>query len=169
MRKIYSGAVTWFERCVRPTIHSHNISNLHDASQTHTHAHAPNCWMARSALHGSSKVMWTRLLRFCTRLSACREMPELAASEMMAISWEGRERALVQAFRMALGVCSMSVGQRSSPSLRSWSALSLWCWRGRWTGPAPLWSHIERCCQDAALHVPYGPSSTHTHTDIFIF
>lgn len=44
----------------------------------------PNCWMARSALHGSSKVMWTLRLWFFTRLSACREIPELAASEMMA-------------------------------------------------------------------------------------
>ncbi|TNN41605.1 hypothetical protein EYF80_048220 [Liparis tanakae] len=49
---------------------------------------SPNCWMALSALHGSSKVMWTRRRWFFTRLSACREIPELAASEMMATNWE---------------------------------------------------------------------------------
>lgn len=43
--------------------------------------------MALSALQGSSKVMWTRRLWFFTRLSACREIPELAASEMMATNW----------------------------------------------------------------------------------
>lgn len=56
--------------------------------------HAPNCWMARSALHGSSSVMCTLLLLFCTRLSAWREIPELAASEMIATNFvkEKRER-----------------------------------------------------------------------------
>lgn len=49
--------------------------------------------MARSALHGSSRVMCTLLLLFCTRLSACREIPELAASEMIATSFVwNRER-----------------------------------------------------------------------------
>lgn len=43
--------------------------------------------MALSALHGSSKVMWTLRLWFFTRLSAWREIPELAASEMMATNW----------------------------------------------------------------------------------
>lgn len=45
----------------------------------------PNCWMALSALQGSSSVMWTLLLWFFTRRSACKEIPELAASEMMAM------------------------------------------------------------------------------------
>jgi len=44
--------------------------------------------MALSALQGSSKVMWTRRRWFFTRLSACREIPELAASEMMATNWK---------------------------------------------------------------------------------
>lgn len=48
---------------------------------------SPNCWMARSALQGSSSVMWTRRRWFWTRRSAWRETPELEASEMMATSW----------------------------------------------------------------------------------
>ena len=47
----------------------------------------PNCCMALSALHGSSSVMWTLRRWFFTRRSACREIPELAASEMMAMFW----------------------------------------------------------------------------------
>merc|ERR1719186_7016 len=61
MTKTYLGAVAWLERCVRP-----------------------NCWMAESADQGSSMVMWTLLLWLATLLSACREMPVLAASEMIA-------------------------------------------------------------------------------------
>ena len=49
---------------------------------------SPNCWMARSALQGSSSVMCTRRRWFCTRRSAWRETPELEASEMMATSWD---------------------------------------------------------------------------------
>jgi len=45
----------------------------------------PNCCMALSALQGSSRVMCTRRRWFTARLSACREMPELAASEMIAM------------------------------------------------------------------------------------
>ena len=48
---------------------------------------SPNCWIALSALHGSSSVMWTRRFWLISRLSACREIPELAASEMMAMFW----------------------------------------------------------------------------------
>ena len=44
----------------------------------------PNCCMALSALQGSSKVTCTLLFWFLTLRSACKEMPELAASEMMA-------------------------------------------------------------------------------------
>lgn len=47
--------------------------------------------MALSALQGSSRVMWTLRLWFFTRLSACREIPELAASEIMATNLR-RER-----------------------------------------------------------------------------
>ena len=47
---------------------------------------SPNCWMARSALQGSSSVMCTRRFWFSARRSACSEIPELAASEMMATS-----------------------------------------------------------------------------------
>lgn len=54
--------------------------------------YSPNCWMARSALQGNSRVMWTRLRWFLTRLSACKEIPELAASEIIATSWKERER-----------------------------------------------------------------------------
>lgn len=49
---------------------------------------SPNCWMARSALQGSSSVMCTRRRWFWTRRSAWRETPELEASEMMATSWD---------------------------------------------------------------------------------
>lgn len=55
---------------------------------------SPNCCMALSALQGSSRVMWTLLLWFFTRRSACREIPELAASEMMAMFWRGRRTRL---------------------------------------------------------------------------
>lgn len=48
---------------------------------------SPNCWMARSALQGSSRVMCTRRFWFFTRLSAWREIPELEASEMIATSY----------------------------------------------------------------------------------
>lgn len=51
--------------------------------------------MALSALQGSSKVMWTLRLWFFTRLSACREIPELAASEMMATNWKGKRFGLL--------------------------------------------------------------------------
>lgn len=55
----------------------------------------PNCCIALSALHGSSSVMWTLRRWFFTRRSACSEIPELAASEMMAMFWiEGKERHL---------------------------------------------------------------------------
>lgn len=47
---------------------------------------SPNCCMARSALQGSSSVMWTRRFWFLTRLSAWREIPELEASEIIATS-----------------------------------------------------------------------------------
>jgi hypothetical protein len=50
--------------------------------------------MALSALQGSSSVIWTLRHWFFTRLSACREMPELAASEMMATSWGEEERGV---------------------------------------------------------------------------
>merc|ERR1719430_331474 len=40
--------------------------------------------MALSADQGSSRVMWTLLFLFFTLLSACREMPLLAASEIIA-------------------------------------------------------------------------------------
>lgn len=45
----------------------------------------PNCWIALSALHGNSKVMWTLRLWFLALRSACNEIPELAASEMIAM------------------------------------------------------------------------------------
>lgn len=54
---------------------------------------SPNCWMALSALQGSSRVMWTLRFWLFTLLSACREIPELAASEMMATNWR-KERGL---------------------------------------------------------------------------
>lgn len=59
---------------------------------------SPNCWMARSALQGSSRVMCTRRFWFFTRLSAWREIPELEASEIIATSYretsENRVRLL---------------------------------------------------------------------------
>merc|ERR1719264_13973 len=61
MRRTYSGAEIWLLRCV-----------------------LPNCWIARSALQGSSRVMCTLLFLFFTLLSACKEIPLLAASEMIA-------------------------------------------------------------------------------------
>jgi hypothetical protein len=39
----------------------------------------PNCWMALSADHGSSSVMWHRRRRLPARRSACRLMPVLHA------------------------------------------------------------------------------------------
>lgn len=45
----------------------------------------PNCCIALSALHGNSRVICTLRLWFLARRSACNEIPELAASEMMAI------------------------------------------------------------------------------------
>mmetsp|Transcript_79161 Transcript_79161/g.191468 ORF Transcript_79161/g.191468 Transcript_79161/m.191468 type:complete len:316 (+) Transcript_79161:1317-2264(+) len=68
--RTYCGPWIWLERCVRP-----------------------HCWMAWSALHGSSSVMCTRRRRFCTRRSACSEMPEEAASEMMATSFSPAMKA----------------------------------------------------------------------------
>ena len=47
---------------------------------------SPNCWIALSALQGSSSVMCTRRFWFSARRSACSEIPELAASEIMATS-----------------------------------------------------------------------------------
>mmetsp|Transcript_45285 Transcript_45285/g.92434 ORF Transcript_45285/g.92434 Transcript_45285/m.92434 type:complete len:288 (+) Transcript_45285:1918-2781(+) len=59
-----TGAVDWFDRWLRPI-----------------------CCTALSALHGSSRVMWTRWRWFFTRRSAWSEMPVEAASLMMATSF----------------------------------------------------------------------------------
>jgi hypothetical protein len=48
---------------------------------------SPNCWIARSALHGNSNVMWTLRRWLRARLSLCREIPLEAASEMIATSF----------------------------------------------------------------------------------
>lgn len=58
----------------------------------------PNCCIALSALQGSSSVMWTLRRWFFTRRSACREIPELAASEMMAMFWWRREMRIIFLF-----------------------------------------------------------------------
>ena len=47
----------------------------------------PSCWIALSALHGSSMVTWTLRRWFGSSLRAWREMPVDAASEMMATSF----------------------------------------------------------------------------------
>jgi hypothetical protein len=60
---LYSGADTWLLRWLRPS-----------------------CWMALSALQGSSMVMWTRRRLLGAVALACREMPVEAASLMMATS-----------------------------------------------------------------------------------
>ena len=64
MSSLNSGALVWFERWLLPI-----------------------CCTAWSAAQGSCKVMCTRLRWLATRRSACREMPALAASEMMATSF----------------------------------------------------------------------------------
>lgn len=91
MRKMYSGADTWLERCVRPGGTARGP--LRGGPELGGREgggcwgwHSPNCWMARSALQGSSSVMCTRRRWLRTRRSACRETPELEASEMMATS-----------------------------------------------------------------------------------
>ena len=53
----------------------------------------PNCWMALSALQGSSRVRWHRLLWLPTLLSACRLMPTEAASLMMAMCFRPAMKA----------------------------------------------------------------------------
>lgn len=58
------------------------LSYLLGASQ---YKNLPNCWIALSALQGNSRVIWTRRLWFLALRSACNEIPELAASEMIAI------------------------------------------------------------------------------------
>lgn len=103
-----------------------------------TYLDSPNCWMARSALQGSSKVIWTLRLWFLTRLSACREIPELAASEMMATNWKGKKKKFI--WRRSYGTMFIKVqiqlvlyakfslfGWCIWPSLHSWSDLSPWC------------------------------------------
>ncbi len=78
--------------------------------------------------------MWTRLLRFCTRLSACREMPELAASEMMAISWEGKRKSISANIQNGAGfglevafcVCRSEVVTFSPVMKRSFSLTLTW-------------------------------------------
>ena len=47
----------------------------------------PNCCTAASALHASSSVMWQRLRWFFIFRLAWREIPELAASLMIAINF----------------------------------------------------------------------------------
>ena len=66
---LYSGADAWFARWDRPI-----------------------CCSVLSADHGSSSVMWTRRLLFLTRAccSACKDIPDDAASEMIAISFSPR-------------------------------------------------------------------------------
>ena len=46
----------------------------------------PSCWIALSALQGSSIVMWHRRRWLATAAEACRLMPVEAASETMATS-----------------------------------------------------------------------------------
>ena len=58
---LYTGAVTWLERWVRPS-----------------------CWIALSADHGSSIVKWRRRRRFLAECAAWREMPVEAASLITA-------------------------------------------------------------------------------------
>lgn len=103
IKKTYSGAVTWFDLWVLP-VNKWQVGNLSLAIRLkltlwrvqkessclriiifYSCINWPNCWMALSALQGSSSVMWTLLLWFFTRRSACKEIPELAASEMMAM------------------------------------------------------------------------------------
>lgn len=112
MRKTYSGAVTWFDLWVLPvtkqeqTVWYMLLFQVYDMKKAQTagfivtgtrvgfvfmsqrvNIYWPNCCIALSALHGSSSVMWTLRRWFFTRRSACREIPELAASEMMAMFW----------------------------------------------------------------------------------
>lgn len=130
------------------------------------HADSPNCWMARSALHGSSKVMWTLRLWFFTRLSACREIPELAASEMMATSCKEQRLRLFIIWLCISLKCRLIYKQDIWvfncwvwPSLHSWNDLSPWCWCFRWSGPARPGTHNVRCHRDAAQHDPFDQSS----------
>lgn len=62
MRKIYSGAVTWFERCVRPDkTHSHSISKMPlKHTQTSTDTHRTAGWRGRRS---------TAALRSCELVS----------------------------------------------------------------------------------------------------
>ena len=73
------------------SLFSLKAERLNESFATETHRSqcaatiSPNCCTARSALHGSSTVTWTRLRWLRALLSACREIPELAASLIMAI------------------------------------------------------------------------------------
>lgn len=100
MRKTYSGAFTWFDLWVRPereqvyivytsfqlTMDKKKIYSLLTLRKNLRifEDFLPNCWMALSALQGNSRVTCTRLFWFSARLSAWREIPELAASDIMA-------------------------------------------------------------------------------------
>lgn len=90
---------------------------------------SPNCWMARSALQGSSSVMCTRRRWFWTRRSAWRETPELEASEMMATSWGdadgsgwrgGWRSSLTLSRTYALGHPDVPHSKLRKPSIWGW-------------------------------------------------
>mmetsp|Transcript_21340 Transcript_21340/g.62938 ORF Transcript_21340/g.62938 Transcript_21340/m.62938 type:complete len:256 (-) Transcript_21340:1011-1778(-) len=97
MNSWYSGPWIWLERCVRP-----------------------HCWMHWSADHGSSSVMCSRLRVFGTRRSACSEMPDEAASEMMATSLRPSMKAFFSARLMRSIATIRPVSESTSFAFRFW-------------------------------------------------
>lgn len=172
IKKTYSGAVTWFDLWVLPV----NKQPVYDVSSAWNlfsdgyrrnpsgyrsfwcHCiNSPNCCMALSALQGSSSVMWTLLLWFFTRRSACKEIPELAASDMMAMFCL-RVRYLL---KIKQEIYAISTSRKLQlPSLHPWTSASLSNW-GFPPGRQVL-SGIHRWCfhRHYSPHDLYDQSST---------
>ena len=85
----------------------------------------PSCWMALSALQGSSQVKWTRRARLSASALACREMPVLAASDTMATSLSPFMKAAAQqAIKSATPLTCLQPLRPERPPLKSVSSLA---------------------------------------------
>ena len=133
MRKTYSGAFTWFDLWVRPEReqvyivytsfqltmdYKKYIVGWHWENLSIFENFLPNCWMALSALQGNSRVTCTRLFWFSARLSAWREIPELAASDIMATFCQQMKASIYHMHNYKWS--SNSISKSNSDHIRHW-------------------------------------------------
>ncbi len=112
----------------------------------------PSCWMALSALQGSSHVKCTRRLWFAASALACSEMPVLAASDTIATTFcpfmnaaathtrtlqkpaynssASAIEALMRIYKSCLHLQADPIGRDRSKDLAIWGAITLLCVAG---------------------------------------